>query len=145
MYIYWDDNGHLTTRQLELLTQAARVATKYVQAIASEVSISFMTEEEIKALNRDYRGKDSPTDVLSFPVGGGFAIGAGHPLGDIVICIDVARRQAEEYEHSIERELAFLLVHGMLHLVGYDHETLEDEAAMCAAQDEILNQLGISR
>ena len=105
-----------------------------------EVSLSFCTPDEIKALNRDYRNKDAETDVLSFP---GFP---GSPaLGDIVICTDVAKRQAEEYGHSYERELSFLAVHGLLHLLGYDHETPEDETNMCDMQDKIMQAMGIPR
>ena len=145
MEIYWDNNEQLTAEQLDLLTRAAGAVIKYESADdIAEVSVSFMSVEEIQALNRDYRGKDTPTDVLSFPVNNTLAMGPGRPLGDIVICTEVARRQAEEYGHSLERELAFLLVHGLLHLLGYDHETPEDEAKICAAQDEILRLLNMN-
>ena len=146
MEIYWDDSGQLTADQLELLNRAVGVVIDYVSANdVTEVSISFMDKNEIQALNRDHRGKDTATDVLSFPVNDALAIGPGRPLGDIAICMDIARQQAEEYGHSLERELAFLVVHGMLHLLGYDHETPEDEAKMCAAQDEILGLLNLPR
>lgn len=146
MEVYLDDNEQLTASQVGLLTNAAKAVAEYGPASgASEVSISFMTADEIKALNRDYRGKDSATDVLSFPVNDKFATGPDRPLGDIVICMDVAKRQAEEYSHSLDRELAFLVVHGMLHLLGFDHETQEDEANMCEAQDKILGLLNINR
>ena len=146
MDIFWDDNEQLTAAQMELLTQAAKAAKDYVPSrAASEVSISFMSADDIKELNWGYRGKHTPTDVLSFPISGAFATGQSLPLGDIVICLEVARQQAEEYGHTLERELAFLVVHGMLHLLGFDHETPEDEAEMCAAQDKILERLNISR
>ena len=145
MEIYWDDNGFLTPQQREMLNLAARGALEYAKAKASEVSISFVDVEEIKTLNRDYRGKDSVTDVLSFPVGEGLAVGPVRPLGDIIICMDMARVQALDYGHSLERELAFLVVHGMLHLLGHDHVVPEEEALMCAAQEDILNKLGIGR
>ena len=139
MDIYMD-NSQLTALQTELLTQAVMSTIEHIPATgASEVSISFMTADEIRALNRDYRGKDSATDVLSFPVNNEFLTGQGRPLGDIVICIDIARHQAEEYGHSLERELTFLVVHGMIHLLGFDHETPEEEAEFCAAQDKILD------
>jgi len=147
MNIYWDDDGLLTASQTELFTRVVEAVLEYISDTgASEVSISFVTDDEIRTLNRDYRGKDSATDVLSFPVDNTFNIG-GHsrPLGDIVICMDVARRQAEEYGHSLDRELAFLVAHGMLHLLGFDHESPEDEAKMCAAQDAVLERLGIGR
>jgi len=146
MDIFWDDNEQLPAALAELLNKAARAAKDYVPGRdASEVSISFVTTDEIRALNRDFRSKDTPTDVLSFPVDEAFVTGIGRPLGDIVICKEVAEHQAKEYGHPIERELAFLVVHGMLHLLGYDHVTPEDEAAMCAAQDEILDNLQVKR
>ena len=146
MDIYWDDGGLLAAGQIEMLTRVALAAVEHVAALdASEVSISFVGEDEIRGLNRDYRGIDAVTDVLSFPVGDGLNIGAGRPLGDVVICMDVARGQAQEYGHSINRELAFLVVHGMLHLLGYDHGDAEAEAEMCRVQEEILLGLGIGR
>ena len=146
MEIYWDDDNQLTPEQSSLLTKVAEAVIKYCNAPDnSEVSISFMGADEIQALNRDYRGKDTPTDVLSFPVNNTLAMGQGYPLGDVVICMEVAKNQAEEYGHSLERELAFLTAHGMLHLQGYDHEIPEDEAKMRTAQDEILHHIGIKR
>ena len=146
MDIYRDDDGILTHEQTDLLTRVVEATVEYASIVnASEVSISFVSVDDITALNRDYRGIDSATDVLSFPVSDGLATGAGRPLGDVVICINVARLQAEEYGHSFERELAFLVVHGMLHLLGYDHETPEDEIKMRAAQDTILQDLNIIR
>ena len=123
-----------------------------------EVSISFVNDEEIQDLNKEYRGIDNATDVLSFPMmefdEEDESIDAGEefeyieeelPLGDIVISIDRTKAQAEEYGHSFERELAFLLVHGMLHLLGYDHEEEKDEKVMMKTQEEILEMLKISR
>jgi len=146
MDIYWDDNEQLTTPQTELIKQAVKAVIESIPTSgASEVSISFMDADEIRVLNRDYRGKDTPTDVLSFPVSDEFVTGDSRPLGDIIICMEVARLQAEEYGHSLDRELAFLVVHGMLHLIGFDHETQGDEQEMCAAQDRILESMNISR
>ena len=85
-----------------------------------EVSISLVNNEEIKELNRDYRGVDSETDVLSFPLEDDF--GMDLPLlGDIIITVEKALEQAEEYGHSLEREMAYLTAHSMFHLMGYDH------------------------
>lgn len=113
---------------------------------AAEVSVSVVTDESINELNREARGVDRPTDVLSFPVfDEDFGVGRA-VLGDIVISYETALRQAEEYGHSIEREIAFLTVHSMLHLLGYDHETSdEDEKEMFARQEEILTLIGITR
>ncbi|MCL2372220.1 MAG: rRNA maturation RNase YbeY [Defluviitaleaceae bacterium] len=115
----------------------------------AEISISFVTPDEIRRLNYDFRQKDSATDVLSFP---GVARGNARrrsrtfkpkPVlaGDIVICLEVAEKQATEIGHSLEREVAFLTAHGLLHLQGYDHETPEDEADMISRQKGILQSL----
>lgn len=115
----------------------------------AEVSVTFTDNEGIHALNREYRNVDRPTDVLSFPLSDGEDYdtdGAAVLLGDIVISLERAQTQAEEYGHSFEREVAFLTVHSMLHLLGYDHETSpEDERDMFARQDEILISAGMTR
>lgn len=123
-----------------------------------EVSISFVDNKEIQTLNKQYRNIDAPTDVLSFPMleydekgsddeslSEEDYIDAEIPLGDIVISTEKAIEQSKEYGHSQEREIAFLLVHGMLHLLGYDHMNPEDEKIMFNKQDEILNALNIKR
>lgn len=108
----------------------------------SEVSILFVGDEEIHELNRDYRGVDRPTDVLSFPQDG-FPTAPDQPLplGDIVISVPTARRQAEELEQSLERELTFLVIHGLLHLTGMDHHEEGEAEAMYARQRELLENL----
>lgn len=124
----------------------------------AEISVSFVSNEEIHALNLEYRGKDKPTDVLSFPMweedelDTGAAAGDIDPgndavlLGDIVISAEKAVEQAAEYGHSPEREFAVLAVHSTLHLLGYDHETsAEDEAHMNQKQEEILTKIGVPR
>lgn len=115
----------------------------------AEVSVTFTDNEGIHALNREYRNVDRPTDVLSFPLSDGEDYdtdGDAVLLGDIVISLERAQTQAEEYGHSFEREVAFLTVHSMLHLFGYDHETSpEDERDMFARQDEILISAGMTR
>lgn len=118
----------------------------------AEVSVTFVDNEEIHALNREFRGKDRPTDVLSFPLweaDEGFeldpAIGAVM-LGDIVISAERAKEQADEYGHSFAREVCFLAVHSTLHLVGYDHEVSEeDEKYMNDTQEKILAKMGLHR
>ena len=115
----------------------------------AEFSVTFTDNEGIHALNREYRNVDRPTDVLSFPLSDGEDYdtdGDAVLLGDIVISLERAQTQAEEYGHSFEREVAFLTVHSMLHLLGYDHETSpEDERDMFARQDEILISAGMTR
>ena len=114
-----------------------------------EISLLFTDNEGIQALNRAYRDKDQPTDVLSFALAEGedaaFSLPPAGPLmlGDIVISYEKAAAQAEAYGHSVQRETVFLFVHGMLHLLGYDHEQGEaEEKAMFALQDQIMAKLG---
>ena len=114
-----------------------------------EVSLLFAEPEEIRRLNEQYRGIDESTDVLSFPMLEASADDSAGPslalilLGDVVICGEIAKKQAGEYGHSEERELVFLFTHGLLHLLGYDHEQGGD-AAMRAAEKEILDKMGLS-
>lgn len=103
-----------------------------------EVSVSLVNNAEIRELNLEYRLIDAPTDVLSFPMD-------GYVLGDIVISMEKAVEQAQEYGHGIERELGFLAAHGMLHLLGYDHEDEKEECEMFGAQEEILEAVGLGR
>jgi probable rRNA maturation factor len=106
----------------------------------AEVSVTFTDDEKIRALNREHRGKDTSTDVLSFPMN------EKRLLGDIVISLEHAACQADLYGHSFERETAFLTVHSMLHLLGYDHETSRgDERDMFARQEIILNLMGLNK
>ncbi len=115
--------------------------------VAGDVCVLITDAEEIQRLNFSYRQIDRVTDVLTFPAWEGDAILCppdGY-LGDIAICFERAQEQAEEYGHSLERELAFLAVHGALHLLGYDHMEPDDERKMLAQQDEILNELGYHR
>ncbi|MGG3209525.1 rRNA maturation RNase YbeY [Geobacillus stearothermophilus] len=148
-----DETGEVTAEQLEMLEQLLREAAASENVPdGTEVGVSFVDNERIRLMNRDYRGKDAPTDVLSFALeeegeGEVDIIGADMPLvlGDIVISIPKAKEQATEYGHSFMRELGFLAVHGFLHLLGYDHETEEEERVMFAKQEEILTRFGLTR
>ncbi|MBQ4095896.1 MAG: rRNA maturation RNase YbeY [Oscillospiraceae bacterium] len=117
----------------------------------AEVSVSFVDNNGIHELNLEYRNVDRPTDVLSFPLGddGVYDVNqetGAYLLGDIVISLETALKQAEIYGHSLEREIGFLTVHSMLHLLGYDHETSKlDERIMREKEEAILSQLGVSR
>lgn len=108
------------------------------------VSVSFIDNEEIHKINKEYRKIDRPTDVISFAFldnedrAKEYASGMPVILGDIYISLDKADEQAKEYGHSMKRELCFLFVHGLLHLLGYDHMTKEDEEIMFPLQDKIL-------
>jgi len=117
-----------------------------------EVSVALVDNDYIRELNKTYRGKDAPTDVLSFPM-----LEPGEVddvpsegeveqlLGDIVISLEKAEEQAKSYGHSFEREVAFLVVHGVLHLLGYDHEIEEERKIMRQKEEEVLKALGLTR
>ena len=108
----------------------------------AELSILLADDGVVRELNRTYRGTDAPTDVLSFAQGDGeaFAVpeGAAPHLGDVVISVETARRQAAEYRQSLQDEVGHLLVHGILHLLGFDHEQPDDELIMRGHEDAIL-------
>lgn len=110
-------------------------------------SIIFVGEDEIHNINRTYRKVDRITDVISFAFedNDDFMYNGIRMLGDIYICIPQMKRQAEEYGHSEKRELSFLAVHGLLHLLGYDHMIEEDEKVMFSLQELILNDKDIKR
>ncbi len=118
---------------------------------SAEISVTFVDNEQIKVLNRDFRNIDSSTDVLSFPLGEN-GIYDSNPetgaklLGDIVISLQKAVSQAEEYGHTFQREVAFLTVHSMLHLLGYDHVDGGMEAEiMREKEEEVLLNMGLTR
>ena len=90
---------------------------------ADSFAVRFTSDREVRRLNRDFRGKDRPTDVLSFPGEEPVVPGDGHHLGDVVIAVPTARRQAAELGHDLRHELRLLLLHGVLHCLGHDHET----------------------
>ncbi|GMB07587.1 rRNA maturation RNase YbeY [Thermolongibacillus altinsuensis] len=148
-----DETNEITEEQMDLLEQLLNTAADRENVRdGAEVSITFVDNEKIREINRDYRGKDQPTDVISFALeemgeGEIEVVGVDLPpvLGDIIISVPKARQQAEEYGHSFMRELGFLAVHGFLHLLGYDHETEEEEKVMFAKQEEILQKYGLKR
>lgn len=106
-----------------------------------QISLTIVSEREMRRLNRQFRQIDKTTDVLSFPMGDYDYDENAVILGDIVICAETALRQAAEYGHSVKRELTFLVVHGMLHLLGYDHIDKEDEEVMFGKQKDIMSEL----
>lgn len=131
----------VTWSLLRLMGQAVRATLAYEHYDQkAEVSLTFTDDKTIHAFNLQYRGVDRATDVLSFP------IEEPDTLGDIVISLERARAQAEEYGHSFARETAFLCVHSMLHLLGYDHErSPQEEADMFDRQEKILLRMGLPR
>lgn len=116
-----------------------------------QVSVLIVYDEKMRQLNKKFRGIDKTTDVLSFPIidfntcDKNILTQENILLGDIVICIDKVFSQAAEYMHSAEREIGFLTAHGILHLLGYDHISPEDEKIMFAKQDLILEKVGLER
>ncbi|CEF18670.1 rRNA maturation RNase YbeY [Staphylococcus xylosus] len=148
-----DFSDHTELVQDEWLTQIDELLTfaKKQENIEeeAELSVTFVDKEEIQEINKMYRDKDKVTDVISF------ALEEDEPeitgldmprvLGDIIICTDVAKEQADNYGHSFERELGFLALHGFLHLLGYDHMNEQDEKEMFGRQEQILNAYGLTR
>lgn len=136
----------------ENVRRAVEAVIKIYELVNPQVSITFTDNEHIHAINRDYRGIDSPTDVISFALNEQLdeepEVAEEAPvdvLGDIIISLERAEEQAEEYGHSFAREVAFLTVHGMLHLLGYDHMEEEERREMRREEDYVMEYLGISR
>lgn len=155
---------------IEKLEELLKLAGELEGVTEGEVALTFVDDETIQDLNKQYRKLDKPTDVLSFAMSefGDDEIQINYedndedaegeledgetvseafiePLGDIIISVPRAIAQAEDYGHSVERELGFLFVHGFLHLIGYDHQSEEEEAVMFAKQEEILQKAGLTR
>lgn len=145
---------------IELLDKILQAAAKMEGIEEGEVDLTFVDDEAIHELNRDYRGIDRPTDVLSFAMNESldeemdivYELEEGEELdeltdvlGDIIISVERAKAQSEEYGHSLERELGFLFVHGFLHLLGYDHQDTASEKVMMDKQEAVLAQVGLVR
>lgn len=154
--IIYDETDKITEDMVEWMEDLMNVAAgKLNISKKAEVSITVVSNEKIREINRDYRDKDQVTDVISFAIEDDDedlfkefdldGITIPRDLGDIFISYDVAVEQATEYEHSVERELGFLMVHGFLHLNGYDHMTVEEEKIMFSLQEEILKEYGLKR
>lgn len=152
MIYFMNDTDTPVSYKLKKLVRRAVTSSLEYEGFENkcQVSVTFTDNEGIKALNSEYRGIDSETDVLSFPLTdfeGGEEPPVDEPdvsLGDIVISLEKARAQAEEFGHSFERETAFLCVHSMLHLLGYDHvDSEEDDREMRRRQRDILNNMGL--
>ena len=149
IYFENDQDKEPIRYSMKILLRRAIEATLAYEGVSAdrEVSVTFCDNEKIRVLNKRFRQIDRATDVLSFPL---FENGDGIPeldrmLGDIVLSLERAREQAEEFGHSFEREVAFLTVHSVLHLLGYDHETSQaDELDMRRRQSEIMDKLGLS-
>ena len=135
----------ITEEERTSIKRAAEAALAFENR-SGDLTILIDTPERIQTLNREFRNVDRVTDVLTFPAWEGeISLSADGYLGDIMICYERAKEQAAEYGHSLERELSFLAVHGVLHLLGYDHMNEPDEHIMRERQTEILNGIGVTR
>ena len=152
MIIYFDEDTRPDAKTEEYMNRAAMLCLEN-DGYETEnccFNVSIVSQEEIRQLNKEYRGIDSVTDVLSFPTYGEdeeIELEEDEELnyGDVVICTDRAREQAEEFGHSYERELIYLFTHSILHLLGYDHMTDEDKKEMRAKEETVMNELGLAR
>ena len=150
MKIYFEEGQAVTQEILDTMMQAAEYCldAEQIDTERSEISVTFVSLEEIHELNREYRQVDSPTDVLSFPQ---FDDLDELPeegeimLGDVVICSDRAKEQAEEFGHSFEREIIYLFVHSVLHLLGYDHMEEDEKRIMRRREEEDMERIGLKR
>ena len=150
MKIYFEEEQVVSQEILDTMMKAAELCidAENIDVDRSEISVTFVDMEEIHQLNRDYREVDSPTDVLSFPQ---FDDLKDLPeegeiaLGDVVICKDKAEEQAQEFGHSFEREIIYLFVHSVLHLLGYDHMDEDEKKIMRRQEEAVMEQLGITR
>ena len=154
-----EQKKYTVTKEIrELVRSAVKASLGYMDFPSkSEISVMFVDNEAIKELNAEHRGIDRATDVLSFPMFEydedgeiieeelDFNPEGEMLLGDIVISLERAFEQAQEYGHSFEREIGFLTVHSMLHLFGYDHMCPEDEEEMFEYQNDILNSINLTR
>lgn len=129
---------------ISLLEQAARLTLIQESAPNADMTIVLTDDSQLHELNREYLGIDSPTDVLSFPASESDPETGAAYLGDILISIPRATQQAQAAGHSLEAETQLLVIHGTLHLLGYDHAEAEEKARMWKAQADVLERLGLS-
>jgi probable rRNA maturation factor len=146
----WIDDRQLIHPVDETLMKEVERAVKMAlqterKSLDYEVSVSFVTNEEIHKLNREYRGVDRPTDVLSFPLDEEDEVFGEMDvlLGDIVISMETAMEQAKEFGHGLTREVVYLTVHSMFHLMGYDHEAEDEKEVMREREKTVLKELGV--
>lgn len=141
----FSDTVALTDDERTSMERAALAALES-EGRDGDLTILIDTPERIQTLNREFRNVDNVTDVLTFPAWEGeISLSADGYLGDIMICYERAKEQAVTYGHSLMRELSFLAVHGVLHLLGYDHMTEKDERVMREKQTAILDSIGVTR
>ncbi|NLM67247.1 MAG: rRNA maturation RNase YbeY [Enterococcus sp.] len=153
---FFDETNEVSTQDQEKIESLLQFAANYLKlSDDAEMSVTFMDNAAIQVINRQYRDKDMPTDVISFafeeeseeeqPIIFSEDFEMPKILGDLMISVERAKEQADDYGHSYERELGFLALHGFLHLNGYDHLTESDEKIMFGLQKEILDAYGLQR
>ena len=148
---FYDDDHRLDDNHAELVQKLVAFCGVQLQKPEdTEMSITIVSDEEIRRINREYRDTDRVTDVISFAIEDGEdqlpqVEGLPENIGDLFIDPDKVRAQATDYGHSFERELGYTVVHGFLHLNGYDHIQPEDEAVMIPLQEKILDAYGLKR
>ncbi|GAB6990659.1 rRNA maturation RNase YbeY [Paenibacillus pini] len=163
LQLVWNNEQDVHNISDELISQLMQVLYKAGEAenvTDGEVALTFVDDAQIHELNLEYRGIDRPTDVLSFAMNETvdeeldivYELEEDEELddipdvlGDIIISVNRAQAQSEEYGHSLEREIGFLFVHGFLHLLGYDHQDEASEAEMMGKQEAVLAQVGLTR
>ncbi|HHV26260.1 MAG TPA: rRNA maturation RNase YbeY [Tissierellia bacterium] len=147
MEVYIDNRQDEITIDDELIELMEKVMKECLaleeKGFDTEISVSFVNNKEIQELNREYRNVDSSTDVLSFPMTDDFSLIHIPILGDIVISLEKALSQAEEYGHSFNREVAYLTAHSMFHLLGYDHMKEDEKQVMRKKEKQVMKSLGI--
>ncbi|MER2064503.1 MAG: rRNA maturation RNase YbeY [Alkalibacterium sp.] len=153
--VLYDETTQLTQEKIDWMKDLLQFsAAKLAIPENAEISVTVVDNQKIREINREYREKDAVTDVISFALEDDEDIFMAldfeevdipRDLGDIFLSYDKAVEQAEDYGHSVDRELGFLLVHGFLHLNGYDHMTEADEKEMFSLQEEILREYGLKR
>lgn len=147
MEIYVDNRQSKVEITEEIMEVLERVIEEVLifqeKPLDSEVSISFVDNEEIRELNRQYRGIDRETDVLSFPIDDDFIFDGPLLLGDVIISAEKALEQSKDFGHSLNREIAYLTAHSMFHLLGYDHINEDDKLVMRSKEKEIMKRLKI--
>lgn len=149
--IYFHNEVKSSGVDVRRLKSAARALLREVNEGDSALSLSLVGDSRIQVLNREHRGKDKPTDVLSFPLyepgDRSTSSGEGHTperlLGDVVISVETARRQAAEYDAPLQNEIYRLLIHGLLHVMGHDHEEPDERAAMEAEERRLAAAIGM--
>lgn len=141
------NDSKFNVEELEILENYVKNLTKELKIEKAIFNIILVDEDEIHKLNKDYRGVDRKTDVITFALEDSktFKNPEIRVLGDIYLCVSVAYEQAENYGHSRIREICFLATHGILHLLGYDHMTEEEEKVMFSLQEELLSKYEITR